>query len=36
MMNTQTFDLGTDNLLTDEPAVVEWMKATANVGPLTP
>lgn len=35
MMNTKTFDLGTDNLLTDEPAVVEWMKSR-DVDPTTP
>lgn len=33
MMNTKTFDLGTDNLLTDEPAVVEWMKAYPDAEP---
>lgn len=29
-MHTPTFDLGTDNLVTDEPAVVEWMKTRAH------
>jgi hypothetical protein len=30
MHATKTFDLGTDNLITDEPAVVEWIKAHAH------
>lgn len=34
-MHTKTFDLGTDNLITDEPAVVEWIKARAS-DPPTP
>lgn len=34
-MNTKTFDLGTDNLLPDEPTV-EWMKSRERTEPLTP
>lgn len=32
-MQTPTFDLGTDNLLTDEPSVIEWMMVRADAKP---
>lgn len=29
-----TFDLGTDGLVTDEPAVTSWMQGYASHGPV--
>jgi hypothetical protein len=33
MHTTKTFDLGTDDLTTDEPEVVEWIKAQSRERP---